>query len=209
MSTSSRLSVRGVLLSLAVVLLAGPASAVEVDLAEFPGGNPVPDGTILADQWRDIGILFSARTDGGPDVDPIQQYFGQPSGNLFFSPDVFGAIAEFTFVEPGTDIPADVSNFRLTGGFMPGEASQLVGFDEFGATVDEFTTDGTANGDVVLSIEGAIRTAEWRTMGNPGIAAKELAFNEVPEPHAAALLVVGAVVLGSVRRRRCVEPETR
>ena len=192
-----------VALSLAGALcLAAPASAVEVDLATFPDtSDPVPDGTVLSDQWRAIGILFSARVDGGT-VDPIVQYFGQPFGQLFFSPDVFGAVAEFTFVEPGTDTPTDVTSFQLTGGFMPGEASQLIGFDDMGMIVDEFATDGSANGDVVLRIEGAIRTAEWRTMGNPGIAAKDLAFNEVPEPHAALLLLAGAGVLFGCRSRR-------
>lgn len=180
--------------------LVRPAAAVDVDLAEFPdAGGPVPDGTVLAEQWRPIGILFSARTEGGSAVDPIQQYFGFDFGHLFFSPDVFGAIAEFTFVESGTDSPTDVTAFELTAFFDGGETAQLVAFDDLGAQVDEFSVDGSAAGDVVMSVVGSIRTAEWRTQGNPGIAAKFLAFTPVPEPHPTLLLACGALVLVLVR----------
>jgi hypothetical protein len=50
----------------------GDDDAVDVDLSKFPDtGDPVPDGTVLTDQWASIGILFDAapdRLDGNPGI---------------------------------------------------------------------------------------------------------------------------------------------
>jgi hypothetical protein len=155
-----------------------PDDSIEVDLSTFPGtGDPVPDGTVLTDQWASIGILFDAEPDG---VDLIDLYFGGTEGSIFFSPDVVNAIAVFRFVEPGTSDPVDATAFELLPWFNPGESAELVGLDEGGA---EVAIDTVVPGDIgseskglKMSIQGTFRVVEWRTHGNPGIAAGALVF---------------------------------
>lgn len=173
---------------LAALVLAGCSSSsptsheqddsVEVNLTQFPdSGDPVPDGTVLTDQWASIGILFDAEPAG---VDPIKMGYGSTMGCIFFSPDQEHAIAVFSFVEPGTMNPVDITAFELRPWFNPGESAELVGLDEGGA---EVATDTVVSGDIgseschiTMSIEGDFRSVEWRTHGNPGISADNLAF---------------------------------
>ena len=184
MSLGRVLSVGSVLL-IALVLAAcssdspsGPGSdnSIEVDLSRFPdSGDPVPDGTVLTDQWASIGIIFDAEPDG---VDLIKMAWGE--AHIFFSPDVLNAIAVFRFVEPGTANPVDVTAFELCPWFSPGESAELVGLDEAGTEVAVDTVDsddiGNESKSITMSIRGDFRTVEWRTHGNPGIAACNLVF---------------------------------
>jgi hypothetical protein len=157
----------------------GPAETdqwIEVDLAEFPnGGGAVPDHTVLTDQWAGIGILFGAEPAG---VDLIKEEWGD--AHIFFSPDVFGAIAVFRFVEPGTANSVDATAFALVPWFQIGESAELVGLDETGAeiVIDAITPAdiGAGGVSIEMSIEGRFRTVEWRTHGDPGIAAHSVAF---------------------------------
>lgn len=162
-----------------VPLFVGCTGEVVVDLAAFPeSGDAVPSGTVLADQWQSVGILFDARPEN---VDPVMVDFGGGNPNLFFSPDQRGAIAVFTFVAPGSDDPVDITRFSIRPFFDPGESSMLVGLDASGV---EVVTDTIGPSDIGteesrtldMAIEGSFRTVEWRTTGNPGIAAKDLAF---------------------------------
>lgn len=156
----------------------GADDSIEVDLSRFPdSGDPVPDGTVLADQWASVGILFDAEPDT---VDLIDKYFGGTKGSIFFSPDVQHAIAVFTFVEPGTMDPVDITAFELHAWFNPGESAELVGLDESDVevVVDTVTPDdiGSESKSLKMSIQETFRTVEWRTHGDPGIAASGLVF---------------------------------
>ena len=86
----------------------GSDDSIEVDLSRFPEtGDPVPNRTVLTDQWESIGILFDAEPVG---VNLIMENFG-----------------------------------------------------------------GESKG-IKMSIQGNFRVVEWRTHGDPGIAASLLAF---------------------------------
>ncbi len=156
----------------------GSDDSIEVDLSRFPdSGDPVPSQTVLTDQWASIGIIFDAEPAG---VDLIVEYFGGSAGAIFFSPDVQHAIAVFRFVEPGTMNPADATAFQLDPWFNPGESAELVGLDESGTEVAIDTVDagdiGNDSQNIRMSIQGSFRTVEWRTHGDPGIAAGGIAF---------------------------------
>ena len=157
---------------------AGPGAdgLIEVDLSKFPDtGQDVPEGTILGDQWESIGILFDAKPDS---VNAIVAYWG--GAHIFFSPDVEGAIAVFSFVEPGSRTPVNATHFELIPWFNLYESAELVGLDEGGAEVaiDTVTPEdiGDEEGSIKMSIDGTFRTVEWRTHGDPGIAATYLVF---------------------------------
>lgn len=152
--------------------------SIVVDLSRFPdSGDPVPNQTVLTDQWASIGIIFDAEPAG---VDLVKEDFGGNTSHIFFSPDDQQAIAVFRFVEPGTMDPVDATAFELDPWFNPGESAELVGLDEGGAEVVIDTVDsddiGSESTGIVMSIQGNFRTVEWRTHGDPGIAASGLAF---------------------------------
>ena len=153
-------------------------NSIEVDLSTFPAtGGAVPNGTVLTDQWESVGILFDAEPEG---VNLIKTDFGGDEAHIFFSPDTAGAIAVFSFVEVGSRAPADISAFELVPWFSPGESAELVGLDGGGVEVAIFEVDAEDVGDestsITMSIQGTFRTVEWRTHGNPGVAARSLAF---------------------------------
>ena len=153
-------------------------NSIEVDLSTFPAtGEPVPNWTVLTDQWESIGILFDAEPAG---VDLVKTDFGGSEAHIFFSPDTAGAIAVFSFVEIGGRAPADISTFELVPWFSPGETAELVGLDGGGVEVAIFEVDVEDVGDestsITMSIQGTFRTVEWRTHGNPGIAARSIVF---------------------------------
>jgi len=171
--------IRVTLLSSLLLLAVAPATAraVFVDLSTFPAdGTPVPESTVLSEQWSEIGILFSARTYTSEAIAPIMATFGTGTPHLFFSPDLQGAVAVFTFVEPGTSTPIDATQFSMVPYFDPGEDAQLVGLDELGAVVAQDDVVDAPGGDSPMSIAGRFRTVEWRTQGNPGIATKFIEF---------------------------------
>jgi hypothetical protein len=152
-----------------------------VDLNKIPHtATVVADGTVLSDQWRPIGILFSARTPGADPIEPVAANWGGSNNDLFFSPDLAGAIAEFEFVEPGTSNPIDIHRFQLSPWFNQGESAQLVGLDEFDAVVAQDDVLNASPGGALMSITGTFRRVEWRTQGDPGIAAGDLQFEVCP-----------------------------
>jgi hypothetical protein len=160
------------------VLAGGTASAATVNFCTFPeSGLPVASGTVLSDQWRATGILFDATPST---VNPIMTSWGPGDCSFFFNPDVFGVVAVFGFVQPGTATPTDASAFSIDAWYDPGESAQLVGLDGTGAVValaQVTPTDiGPSSRTLTMSISGAFRTVEWRTQGNPGISASRIAF---------------------------------
>jgi len=149
---------------------------VEIDLSTYPdSGDAVEDGTVLDDQWQSIGVLFDASPEH---IDPIMADWG--AAHLFFYPDEYGAVAILHFVEPGTDTPVDISAFELAPWFQSGESAELVGLDGDGNEVAEHAVTPDDIGDteqtIVQSISGSFQTVEWRTHGDPGIAANSLVF---------------------------------
>lgn len=100
--------------------------------------------------------------------------------HLFFDPDVYGVNALFSFVEPGTSVPTDVVGFTIDAFYNPGESAQLVGLDSSDNVVaqDEITPGdiGSESQTLRMTITGNFRTVEWRTQGNPGIAASRIEF---------------------------------
>lgn len=196
---------------LSQTLVASGAYAVQVDLSTFPeSGLPVPNGTVLDDQWRSIGILFDANPNT---VDPIKEDFGGGSATLFFDPDVFGATAVFTFVMPGTMDPAAVTHFSLRPFFNPGESAQLIGFDELGmqVAIDTITPAeiGGSSRTITMGISGLFHRVEWHTQGNPGISAEDIQFDfgntrRAPALGSIALTLLAASLVGlaTLRLRR-------
>ena len=184
----ARLACLGALVSL-VLLFAACSSdssgspthvddSIEVDLSTYPAtGDPVPNQTVLSDQWASIGILFDAEPTG---VDPVKESFGGDAAHLFFSPDVQHAIAVFRFLEPGSMNEIDATAFELSPWFDPGESAELVGLDAGGSEVamDTVVPDdiGDESKSITMSIQGNFRRVEWRTHGNPGIAATGIVF---------------------------------
>jgi hypothetical protein len=156
----------------------GSDDTIEVDLSRFPdSGDPVPNLTVLTDQWASIGIIIDAEPEG---VNPIKQDFGGNTSHIFFSPDVLGSIAVFRFVAPGTATAVDITAFEIVPWFQPDESAELVGLDEGGA---EVAIDTVVPGDIgddskgiKMSIQGTFRVVEWRTHGDPGIAATAISF---------------------------------
>ena len=156
----------------------------EVDLCTFPEtGQPVPEWTILDDQWRPIGILFDATP---AFVDPIMREWGKC--HLFFNPDVLEVNAVFSFVKPGTSVSTNALGFKLDAWYNMGESAQLVGLDSTGNVVaqDQITPADIGLGNLTLgmTIIGSFHTVEWRTQGDPGIAASVIEFMLPPFPWA-------------------------
>lgn len=170
---------RALIAILVAALLPLFARAGVVDISHFPAsGERVPSGTVLADQWRPIGILFSARTPGLDAIQPVAVSWGDPNYlTLFFSPDLYGAVAVFDFVEPGTTMPMDIHRFALVPYFNVGESAQLVGLDEHDSVVAQDEVVNTPEGGIPMAIRGTFRRVEWRTQGDPGIAAFDLVFD--------------------------------
>ncbi|MEM1113920.1 MAG: hypothetical protein AAGI11_18545 [Pseudomonadota bacterium] len=190
-----------------VLLGSTAALAVDVDLGTFPGtSDGVADGTVLADQWRSIGILFDASPSN---VNPIKEDFGGSTANLFFSPDTAGVDAIFEFVVPGTSTPSSATAFSLRPFFNPGESAELVGLD---GSSNEVAVDTVTPGDIgnssqsiTMSISGTFERVEWRTQGNPGIAAGQLSFElgdaivvAEPPPESAAPISVPLLPVGGL-----------
>ena len=76
--------------------------------------------------------------------------------------------------------PTSATGFRLSGYYNPGESAQLVGLDGSGSVVvqDEITPADIGSGSQTLemTIIGSFQTVEWRTQGDPGIAASSIEF---------------------------------
>ncbi|MEO0438221.1 MAG: hypothetical protein AAF098_15080 [Pseudomonadota bacterium] len=190
------------------------AFAIDVDLTTFPdSGNPVPDSTVLSDQWRSIGILFDASP---ASVDPVKESFGGSGASLFFDPDQAGVDAIFEFVEPGTANAVSIAQFTIRPFFDPGESAQLVGLDggDNIVAIQEVTSSdiGISSRTITMTISGTFETVEWRTQGNPGISAEDISFEfelaseaeVVPAlpTYGLVLLVVMFLALAGMRLKR-------
>lgn len=171
---------RNILITGIFMLSAIGASSVQattVNLCSFPEGGSVPNGTVLSDQWRSIGILFDADPIS---VDPVKREWGPPTCSIFFNPDVANVTAVFNFVVPGTTEPTNATSFSLNPYFNPGESAELVGLDSSSAVVAQDTVTpadiGSGSKSIRMSISGSFHSVEWRTHGDPGIAANEIEF---------------------------------
>lgn len=207
----------------ALLAFAAPATAsvITVDLSHFPDGSVVPDNAIIADQYRDIGILFGARTQGG---DPLSLFIGNTrSGRrfLFNTPDVFGAVQQFRFVEPGTSVVASATFFSTSPDFdsIDAERVRLVGISSTGEILKSLIVNSSpGNLRPVISItadEGKpFALVEVRTFGNPGIGflfnnQEALKFQLAPDPSQlqpvpgpSSMVLLGVGVIGLAWRAR-------
>lgn len=154
------------------------AQEVQVDLSRYPDGTTVPSGQVISDEWRQLGILFSARRSSEAvgvqgSVAPVVPGSGSECNRYyFFDPDIYGAVGIFQFVEPGTTTPMDISHFEMVAEWNSGELISVVGFDQSGAVTAEQTfyapsCSGFCDGLIQLS--GQFQMVEVRTVGNPGI----------------------------------------
>lgn len=186
----------------AIVTFSLPASAVNIvnvniDLSSFPDGTQIPNGTVLDEQFRDIGVLFGARRSTEPvlqDSETIQAvkvssvgFLPEGESGLFFDPErVFGAVAILNFVEPGTDNSAVVERFSalVDTAFNIRERVELFAFDDTGNLVASNTFSGALGPLAPIELSGDISfsSVEIRTFGDPGIAFTNLSFARVPEP---------------------------
>lgn len=174
---NSRMTARTPVVLAAVGLACGHTCAeglVNVDLGTYPGGGVVPPNAIITTEWSSIGIVFSARTQSGPpgSLNAISGGAGPRDRYYFFTPDVFGAVGIFEFVDPDSEQQIAASFFRIAADFdSSDESAELVGLDADGAIVDSMMVDAGGPGEVVMTVCGDLWTVEWHTFGNPGIGA--------------------------------------
>lgn len=109
------------------------AQTVEVDLSRYPNGTTVPSSQVISTEWKSLGIVFSGHR-SNEDVGAQGTVWPRVLGNgpgcaryYFFTPDVYGAVGIFRFVEPGTSTPSDASYFEMVAGWELGETVILVG----------------------------------------------------------------------------------
>lgn len=186
-----------------LVFGASSAQAISINLCYFPGSDSeVPNDTVLSDQWVSTGILFDASPIG---IDAIKYRWSGPNCHLFFNPDVFGAIAIFNFVVPGTNDPTNATSFSLLGGYDPGESAELVGLDSSGHVLAQDTVTPADIGDsrtmITMSISGSFHSVEWRTHGDPGIAARNIEFevetvDGIPASSTWAMILLSLLLAG-------------
>lgn len=171
---SSVLMLLSLLLSMAASAL---AQTVEVDLSRYPNGTTVPSSQVISTEWQSLGIVFSGRR-SNETVGAQGTVWPRVPGNgpgcaryYFFTPDVYGAVGIFRFVEPGTSTPSDASYFEMVAGWELGETVILVGFDQNGVQTAQQTYTAPCGGfcERVVSLSGQFHTVELRTFGNPGI----------------------------------------
>ena len=156
------------------------AQPVEVDIRALPNGTAPPPNGIITTQWQSMGITFAARRSSEPvgqpgSISPIAGGSGSLSRWLFFTPDVFGAVAIFRFFAPGTTTPIDATSFQMSADFDSfSERVELIGFDELGVEVARQDRTSPCSWptpcSTPVSISGRFRYVELRTFGNPGIA---------------------------------------
>jgi hypothetical protein len=157
---------RGRIWSAVVVLLAlqnffiGSMEGVTIDFDTFPNGTPVPEGTIITDQYASVGVIFSIAISFNP---PSGLVIEGVSGSFTFvgmsPPNVLtshghvpgpggslgcGADLKITFIDPSTRLPATVSSASIlvfAVASNPPTTVHLVALDLNGAIVaqDEFT----------------------------------------------------------------------
>ena len=181
-------NIRRTLLLVGMLVWSSEASAAVItfNLDQFPDTSSVPSNAVLTEQYRDIGVLIDARSSGQPPGSLNAISAGSPGSRFFFfSPDIFGAIAIFSFVEPGTNNPTNATLFRATAGWEVGESVELVTFDQQDNQIDSMviqspnTSGGFQDGEV--EITGLFHKVEMRTSGNPGIGFTNLQFELVSE----------------------------
>lgn len=165
-------------LPLFLCLATSALAQVQVDLSRYPDGQVVPPNQVISNEWQEVGVLFEARASnepvaaqgtvwpfiGGAGVDCPRYYF--------FTPDVFGAVGIFRFVEPGTNTPVDAVHFEMVAGWQAGETIDVVGFDQNGnVTAQQNFVAPPCGGfcDGLVWLAGQFHVVEVRTQGNPGI----------------------------------------
>lgn len=167
-------------IAIAMIACAAPNALAQtrfVDFSRYPNGQVIPNATVLTTQLSGYGVVVGARRSNEPvGLQGSVNFVSYGSGSTqcakywFFSPDVFGATAIFSFVDPATGESVDATSFEFGPDFdSSSESLDVVGLDSLNQVVASKTVSscGRCAPQVVLS--GVFRRVEIRTRGNPGI----------------------------------------
>lgn len=218
----STLSFQACLLSCAALLCVGPLSAAIV----YPSSATTDGGYLTTVADYDVNNLFDEGVSSATDtLDGSASNVGlayasaspPPGGfpvtivaNFGASVDL-GALYLWNITHPSATGPATrgVRDFSLTFYDAPGGAGSQIG-SVFTASAASGPSPGGAissqSFDFGTTYAG-VQSVEFRLLNNQSagssswVGLREVAFNQVPEP-ATGLLVLGAGVLGCIRRRR-------
>ena len=148
-------------LALQCSLFLAVAEAITINFDVFPNGTPVPEGTIITDQYASEGVIFSIEEISNPSTAPITDEVSTPPGifvgmsppNVIkshgFAPGPSGGLGcnaelKIAFVDPTTRLPTTVSSADILVfaiAFKPPTTIHLVALDLNGNIIDqdEFT----------------------------------------------------------------------
>ena len=132
--------------------------AVDVNFDVFPGGGAVPNGTLISDQYADVGVTFAGPTFPEANGDFQSSYgpLASPPNVLLVGTNIGTDVITVTFVQPGdSDTPAETTAvgadviFRDTG-----RVATLEIFDAEGASLGQAVTppDGGAADEVFIGL---------------------------------------------------------
>lgn len=168
----------GVVAAALLVASAGAADTRLIDFGRFPNGNLIPNATVLTTQLSGYGVLLGARRSSESvgqqgSVNVVSYSYGSTACTRywFLSPDVFGATAIFTFVDPQTGAFIDATSFEFAPDFDSNtESIDIAGLDASNQVVAFATFNNTCGRCTPkLTLSGVFRKVEIRTHGNPGI----------------------------------------
>lgn len=104
-------------LGLSLLFTESRAAIQTVDITHFPNGTVVPDNATITNQYESEGIIFGGRQSNGNPQSLFIGGSGTTGRYLFNTPDVFGAIYHFTFVDTNTFSSADINYFSISPDF--------------------------------------------------------------------------------------------
>lgn len=195
------------LLLVSLLLVSSNVGAVVIDFDSFPDLAPVPNGTVITDQYAGVGALFGS-TGGGPIAGVFAGEASSPPNFLFGNPDSFQPIT-MDLLTP-TDLLEvtliSVGHMVLTSTAFASDLTTIL--DSVSVSNPDGPPDGLNNKDPIsLSGPGITRVVFEITVPVPGVdgfGIDDLRFEPattVAEPGLVLFLIGGVAGLFGWRRR--------